>query len=255
MSKVIIEKNGPVKTVWMNRPEKKNALDSELLGNMIEALQAPVAADDRVIVIRGKGDVFCAGLDMAERRETIKDRWIASRVGWTPYDGMAVTGWPVRKDLPRSPIAAWRMNVAYCVRSGWSRPSAFRSSSTSLGAAPSPSMACAGSPGTIRTMTKTSVSTANSVITANNRRRIKKAVIKPIQKQRVRPIQRQGRTHQANALFTMTAGAVLQIQLSSRTTLRPSRQHTRAQHAHTSPTGQPPKHSQKAIKHPAPPVE
>ena len=70
MNKVIIEKNGPVKTVWMNRPEKRNALDSELLGNMIEALQAPVAADDRVLVIRGKGDVFCAGLDMAERSKS-----------------------------------------------------------------------------------------------------------------------------------------------------------------------------------------
>ena len=67
MSKVIVEKSGPVKTVWMNRPEKRNALDSELLGNMIEALQAPVAPEDRVLVIRGKGDVFCAGLDMAER--------------------------------------------------------------------------------------------------------------------------------------------------------------------------------------------
>ena len=50
MSKVIIEKNGPVKTVWMNRPEKRNALDSELLKEMIGALQAPVAADDRVVV-------------------------------------------------------------------------------------------------------------------------------------------------------------------------------------------------------------
>ena len=43
MSKVIIEKSGPVKTVWMNRPEKRNALDSELLNEMIEALRAPVA--------------------------------------------------------------------------------------------------------------------------------------------------------------------------------------------------------------------
>src|SRR3982751_5153152 len=70
MSKVIIEKNGPVKTVWMNRPEKRNALDIELIGNMIDALGAPIAADDRVVVIRGKGDVFCAGLDMAERSKT-----------------------------------------------------------------------------------------------------------------------------------------------------------------------------------------
>jgi dihydroorotase len=30
-----------------------------------------------------------------KRRETITDRWIASRAGWTPYDGVSVTGWPV----------------------------------------------------------------------------------------------------------------------------------------------------------------
>jgi enoyl-CoA hydratase/carnithine racemase len=70
MTKVIIEKNGPVRTVWMNRPEKRNALDSELLGEMTAAMQAPVAPEDRVLVIRGKGNVFCAGLDMAERSRT-----------------------------------------------------------------------------------------------------------------------------------------------------------------------------------------
>ena len=30
-----------------------------------------------------------------KRRETITDAWIASRAGWTPYDGVSVTGWPV----------------------------------------------------------------------------------------------------------------------------------------------------------------
>lgn len=30
-----------------------------------------------------------------KRTETITNNWIASRVGWTPYDGVAVTGWPV----------------------------------------------------------------------------------------------------------------------------------------------------------------
>jgi dihydroorotase len=29
------------------------------------------------------------------RRETITNDWMASRAGWTPYDGMQVTGWPV----------------------------------------------------------------------------------------------------------------------------------------------------------------
>ncbi len=30
-----------------------------------------------------------------KRRETITNDWIASRAGWTPYDGVTVTGWPV----------------------------------------------------------------------------------------------------------------------------------------------------------------
>jgi enoyl-CoA hydratase/carnithine racemase len=68
--KVIIEKNGPVKTVWMNRADKRNALDSEMLNGMIDALKAPVEPTDRVVVIRGKGKVFCSGLDMAERART-----------------------------------------------------------------------------------------------------------------------------------------------------------------------------------------
>ena len=30
-----------------------------------------------------------------KRRQTITDHWIESRCGWTPYDGLTVTGWPV----------------------------------------------------------------------------------------------------------------------------------------------------------------
>ncbi len=30
-----------------------------------------------------------------KKRETIRNEWIASKCGWTPYDGKDVTGWPV----------------------------------------------------------------------------------------------------------------------------------------------------------------
>ena len=30
-----------------------------------------------------------------KRRETITNRWIKSRAGWTPYDGLEVNGWPM----------------------------------------------------------------------------------------------------------------------------------------------------------------
>ncbi|MEI7710833.1 MAG: enoyl-CoA hydratase-related protein [Rhodospirillales bacterium] len=71
MQTVEIEQAGAVKTIWMNRPEKRNALDAIMLGQMAEALQAPVAPSDRVVVIRGRGPSFCSGLDMKQRRESI----------------------------------------------------------------------------------------------------------------------------------------------------------------------------------------
>jgi enoyl-CoA hydratase/carnithine racemase len=71
MNTVEIEQNGPVKTIWMNRPEKRNALDGEMLHRMTEALRAPAAPEDRVVVIRGQGPVFCSGLDMKQRRGSI----------------------------------------------------------------------------------------------------------------------------------------------------------------------------------------
>ena len=58
------------------------------------------AGAQRIYNIAGKGrlavgyDADVTLVDLKARR-TIENRWIASRAGWTPYDGMAVTGWPV----------------------------------------------------------------------------------------------------------------------------------------------------------------
>ena len=41
-----------------------------------------------------------------KRRETITDGWIASKSGWTPYDGVSVMGWPVGT-LVRGTLAMW----------------------------------------------------------------------------------------------------------------------------------------------------
>jgi dihydroorotase len=41
-----------------------------------------------------------------KRRETISNSWIASRCGWTPYDGVTVTGWPVGT-IVRGARAMW----------------------------------------------------------------------------------------------------------------------------------------------------
>jgi dihydroorotase len=54
----------------------------------------------RLFGIAGKGRI-AAGYDAdftvvdLKRRETITDKWIASRAGWTPFNGVTVTGWPI----------------------------------------------------------------------------------------------------------------------------------------------------------------
>ncbi|MGJ0504427.1 MAG: dihydroorotase [Methylocystis sp.] len=58
------------------------------------------AGPARLFGIAGKGRVavgYDADLTIVDmkRRETIRNSWIASRVGWTPYDGTEVVGWPV----------------------------------------------------------------------------------------------------------------------------------------------------------------
>jgi dihydroorotase len=58
------------------------------------------AGPARLFGIAAKGRVavgYDADLTIVDmkRRETIRNAWIASRCGWTPYDGREVTGWPV----------------------------------------------------------------------------------------------------------------------------------------------------------------
>lgn len=53
----------------------------------------------RLFGIRGKGRIavgYDADLTVVDlkRRATIQNSWIESRCGWTPYDGVTVTGWP-----------------------------------------------------------------------------------------------------------------------------------------------------------------
>jgi enoyl-CoA hydratase/carnithine racemase len=70
MPVVTVESSGPVKTVTLNRPEKRNALDGEMLNLLHEAFSAKPRADERVAVIRANGPVFCSGLDLRERMGT-----------------------------------------------------------------------------------------------------------------------------------------------------------------------------------------
>ncbi len=67
-SLVEIERVGAVRTVTMNRPEKRNAMTDAMLEELEAAFLATPHADERVTVIRGKGQSFCSGRDLNETR-------------------------------------------------------------------------------------------------------------------------------------------------------------------------------------------
>jgi enoyl-CoA hydratase len=54
-----------VATIWLNRPEVKNCVNWALLTNLGTALDRAEDDDDvRVVLIRGRGNTFCAGADL-----------------------------------------------------------------------------------------------------------------------------------------------------------------------------------------------
>ena len=65
--KILIERNGPVTTLVINRPKSKNALDNEAARALAAAFRTfesdPTA---RVAVLTGAGGAFCAGADLKE---------------------------------------------------------------------------------------------------------------------------------------------------------------------------------------------
>ena len=64
---VAVTTEGPVATLWLNRPAKRNALTHAMWQGIATACEGPLARPEvRVLVVRGVGDHFCAGADIGE---------------------------------------------------------------------------------------------------------------------------------------------------------------------------------------------
>ncbi|MFZ5495130.1 MAG: enoyl-CoA hydratase/isomerase family protein [Verrucomicrobiota bacterium] len=64
---ILVATDGPVTTLALNRPAKRNALNVALLEQLVAAVTTAEAdKSQRVLVLRGEGPAFCAGLDLAE---------------------------------------------------------------------------------------------------------------------------------------------------------------------------------------------
>src|SRR3954454_24943470 len=70
MSLAAVENSGPVRHIVMTRPEKRNALNRELVEGLGDAFRE-AAGDDtvRVVILRGEGPMFSSGMDVGNLRE------------------------------------------------------------------------------------------------------------------------------------------------------------------------------------------
>lgn len=108
MSDLLMDREGPVVVLTMNRPARRNAMTLAMFGRLADAWDE-IDADEtiRACILTGAGDHFCAGMDlraMAGDADATDDYDVAGRMerdgsGWI-YDGLLKTR------HPRVPIIA-----------------------------------------------------------------------------------------------------------------------------------------------------
>jgi enoyl-CoA hydratase/carnithine racemase len=63
------EDRGAVRHLVLDRPDKRNALNGELIRELGAGIEAAAAAEDvRVVVVRGEGPMFSSGMDVGDLR-------------------------------------------------------------------------------------------------------------------------------------------------------------------------------------------
>src|SRR5579863_5399776 len=64
---LIVEEHAGLVTLTMNRPEKRNALSTEMMSDLVAALtETGKRTDARAVIIAGNGPAFSAGHDLGE---------------------------------------------------------------------------------------------------------------------------------------------------------------------------------------------
>jgi enoyl-CoA hydratase/carnithine racemase len=61
---VVLERTGRVAEIVLNRPGKLNAMDMRWMRDLVAAVEAVAADPEDIVVVRGAGRAFCAGMDL-----------------------------------------------------------------------------------------------------------------------------------------------------------------------------------------------
>jgi methylglutaconyl-CoA hydratase len=66
---ILVADSGPIRTITLNRPARRNAMTPEMQVELTEAFEEAATSSARVVVLTGAGGAFCSGLDLAVLRE------------------------------------------------------------------------------------------------------------------------------------------------------------------------------------------
>jgi enoyl-CoA hydratase/carnithine racemase len=115
---------GSIALVTLNRPDKRNAVNRALIGELAAFFNAP-PKEARVVVINGAGDHFCAGLDLAEQKErTPEESFELSQFWHRATEVMQFGGLPLIAAMHGAVIGGG-LELAVCAHVRIAEPSAF----------------------------------------------------------------------------------------------------------------------------------
>ncbi|MBT2218229.1 enoyl-CoA hydratase [Virgibacillus dakarensis] len=69
MSTVFHESVDGISFIYLNRPERYNALNKEMLEELLKVVEETEKSDDHVVVLAGMGNAFCAGGDISMMKD------------------------------------------------------------------------------------------------------------------------------------------------------------------------------------------
>jgi 2-(1,2-epoxy-1,2-dihydrophenyl)acetyl-CoA isomerase len=134
---VLVHDDAAVRTVTLNRPEKRNAIDLDLRVALAEAIESADADPDvRVIVLTGAGPAFCSGGDISTMkrmaaRPAVERAQLAQRV----IRAIWSTPKPVLAAVEGSAYGAGTALAAACDRVVAARDARFATTFTNVGLA------------------------------------------------------------------------------------------------------------------------
>lgn len=65
---ITVEHRPPVSILWLDRPDRRNALTPQMLSDLVAHLRS-IPATTRALVLAGRGETFCAGFDLTVCRD------------------------------------------------------------------------------------------------------------------------------------------------------------------------------------------